>query len=124
MPQTGRKEQIAASHSVDGSTPIHVVLKTAIQDPMTPPEVRAIILDLQTLPPHTALLEARLFAKALESDDDDVAPAVRRRALRQAYRDWRLSLPGCDRRRSAEKLVRITTDWADATLDAEIRRDV
>lgn len=125
---TANAAEIAPARSlnnVDGSPPIHAVLRVAIQDPATPPEVRVILLDLQSLPADKALLEARLFAKALDDGDTgDVAPAVRRRALRQACRDWRMSLPRCERRRSADKLVRITTDWADAELDAEIRRDV
>lgn len=86
--------------------------------------MRAIILDLQNLPPHVALLEARLFAKALDGDETAVSPALQRRAMRQAYRDWHTDLSCSHRLRSAETLVKITTAWADAALDSEIRRDV
>lgn len=118
------KTALQTTQNVDGSHPIHSILLNALQDPSTPSEVRAIILDLQDLPPHDALLEARLFAKALNSGETAVAPAIRRRAMRQAYRDWHTDLSCTHRRRSAEKLVGITTAWADAALDAEIRRDV
>lgn len=104
-------------HSLDGLRPIHPVLKYAIQDPTTPPEVRAVIVDLQTLDPVDAALEARLFVKALRTDDlAEESLVAQRQALRRAFHDWKQTLPPLQRMMSAEKLAEVCNEWADADL--------
>lgn len=106
-----------AHHSLDGLGPIHPVLKNAIQDPTTPPEVRSIIVDLQGLDPVDAALEARLFVKALRTDDlAEESLVAQRQALRRAFHDWKQTLPPMQRMMSAEKLAEVCNEWADADL--------
>lgn len=104
-------------HSPDGLPPIHPVLKYAIQDPTTPPEVRAVIVDLQALDPVDAALETRLFVKALRTDDlAEESLVAQRQALRRAFHDWKQTLPPLQRMMSAEKLAEVCNEWADADL--------
>lgn len=118
-------EQISAPKNLDGSGPIHPVLRSAIADPRTPHEVRRAILELQRLDSADAALEARLFVSALRADDVVATPAEERRGAREAFRDWKHTLPSRDGQlMAAEKLARVMDEWADAELDAEIRRDV
>lgn len=103
--------------TLDGSAPLHPILKTAIQDPMTPQEVKAVILDIQQLDPVDAALEARLFARALRSDDfPHDGPVAQRRAWRQAFVDWRSDLPRHDYVKAGDSLARIMDERADQEL--------
>lgn len=106
--------------SIDGVQPIHPILKHAIQDPLTPPEVRAVLVELQTLDPVDAALEARLLLRALREDElDEDSRVAKRQALRWAFHDWRTTLPPPGRLMSAERLAQVCDEWADAEL-AEI----
>ena len=104
--------------ALDGSAPMHPVLRSALQDPATPQEVKAVILDIQTLDAVDAALEARLFARALRSDDLPTdSPVARRRAWRQAFHDWRSDFPKGVYVKSGDELARIM----DARADEELR---
>ena len=97
---------------------MHPVLKAAIQDPTTPHEVKVVILDIQKLDAVDAALEARLFARALRSDDLPTdSPVARRRAWRQAFHDWRSDFPKGVYVKSGDELARIM----DARADDELR---
>jgi len=105
--------------AVDGSSPIHPVLKAAM-NPDCPQAVAALLVDWSHRDAIDAMLDARLLKQAFETPGMDMATPEVSFGARRAFADWIRDFNHDERVGNAEKLVNICTEWADTVLNEAI----
>lgn len=94
-------------------------LAEALQDQRTPPEIAAVLRELQALGPVAGALETDILLRALrDGDQDDADRRAVKRAQGQAFRDWKVVREPAGQPMAPQAQLDACDEWAATLFDA------